>query len=70
MNKNIYIRKKVGRCDSTDYEFFASAELLWEAYNSVDGYKELTRSEFIESIENEELIEEFGSEFYRDVVVT
>ena len=70
-NKYIYICKKADRCDAADYQFFDSAELLYEEYNnSSDGYKELTKFEFLEAVENEELIEEFNSEFYRDVVVS
>lgn len=71
-NKYVYIAKKADRCDASDYRFFDSAQLLWEEYNELagDGYRELTQKEFMESVENEELIEEFNSEFYRDVVVS
>jgi hypothetical protein len=68
--KYVYIWKKEGRCDSSDYTFHESAELLWEVYDRMDGFKSLTKAEFIEAIEDFELVDEFGSEWYKDTVVT
>jgi hypothetical protein len=70
VNEYVYIWKKEGRCDASDYSFYKTVEGLWEVYDRMDGYKNLTKAEFIEAVEDSELVDEFGSEFYRDVLVS
>lgn len=70
MNEYVYIWKKEGRCDASDYSFHKTAESLWEVYGNMEGFKKLTKFEFIQAVDDSELIEEFGSEFYRDVLIS
>jgi hypothetical protein len=70
-NKYVYISFPAGGGEAEDISVFETAEAAWLDYeSSSDGYRELTRHEFIEAIEETEAIVEFGTIWFRDTLVT
>jgi hypothetical protein len=68
-NKNVYITMPEGMTHRDDIGFFASVEALWSDYRSRDTFRKLSHEEFVEAIENTELVEEGRNVWYRDTMV-
>lgn len=69
MNASIYVSMPSGPVSRDDIGFFSSAEALWQDYSGRDRtLRNLDHDEFIEAVEDTEVIEEKGWVWYKDQV--